>query len=315
MKTSRSHGFTLIELLVVIAIIAILAAILFPVFAQAREKARQISCTSNLKQVALAFLQYQQDYDEACPIAYNGSYSYSKFTAPLYNTTVQPIGQPTGIAAELQPYIKTWDVFTCPDDHPMSLRDAQNYGKIPKGMTNAKEVGHTWAWIYGTSYTITQQSESNPFFVTTATGYAISQGCTGVGATDSSTWGIPSPGRNCDVVADGEPITRQNILGWMGDGRDRPSTGYSILTVAAFARPSETRIMQESVKNFVDAPSDSGIAPIAHFHSDGTVQALADGHVRFLKSLAQFQSGCDGIDWSWDKAGSCNSMGLQRSAD
>src|SRR5580704_7489517 len=63
----RTAGFTLIELLVVIAIIAILAAILFPVFAQAREKARQTSCISNLKQIGLATLQYVQDYDETYP--------------------------------------------------------------------------------------------------------------------------------------------------------------------------------------------------------------------------------------------------------
>ena len=62
-------GFTLIELLVVIAIIAILAAILFPVFAKAREKARQASCQSNLKQIGLAFVQYTQDYDEKYPLA------------------------------------------------------------------------------------------------------------------------------------------------------------------------------------------------------------------------------------------------------
>jgi prepilin-type N-terminal cleavage/methylation domain-containing protein/prepilin-type processing-associated H-X9-DG protein len=68
----RSRGFTLIELLVVIAIIAILAAILFPVFAQARAKARQTSCTSNMKQASLAVLMYVQDYDETLPIgAYN----------------------------------------------------------------------------------------------------------------------------------------------------------------------------------------------------------------------------------------------------
>jgi prepilin-type N-terminal cleavage/methylation domain-containing protein len=63
----RKVGFTLIELLVVIAIIAILAAILFPVFAKAREKARQISCASNEKQLGLAFLQYEQDNDEMEP--------------------------------------------------------------------------------------------------------------------------------------------------------------------------------------------------------------------------------------------------------
>jgi len=68
MLKTRKSGFTLIELLVVIAIIAILAAILFPVFAKAREKARQTTCTSNEKQLGLAFAQYNQDYDENYPV-------------------------------------------------------------------------------------------------------------------------------------------------------------------------------------------------------------------------------------------------------
>jgi len=69
----KRQGFTLIELLVVIAIIAILAAILFPVLAKAREKARQASCLSNVKQLCLAVLQYAQDYDEKLNSCYGGT--------------------------------------------------------------------------------------------------------------------------------------------------------------------------------------------------------------------------------------------------
>ncbi|MCW3060744.1 MAG: prepilin-type N-terminal cleavage/methylation domain [Capsulimonas sp.] len=102
-------GFTLIELLVVIAIIAILAAILFPVFAQAREKARAISCISNLKQIGLGLIQYSQDVDEQLPPAWIG---YS--TDPAVN-----VGYP-GKARwmdVIQPYVKSTAIFSCPDSN------------------------------------------------------------------------------------------------------------------------------------------------------------------------------------------------------
>lgn len=96
------RGFTLIELLVVIAIIAILAAILFPVFARAREKARQSSCLSNVKQLMLAFMQYKQDYDERWPVMYWNS-SLNRW-------------EPYGIywGGEIAPYIKNTQIFLCP---------------------------------------------------------------------------------------------------------------------------------------------------------------------------------------------------------
>src|SRR3954466_13055402 len=82
----KKHGFTLIELLVVIAIIAILAAILFPVFARARSQARKTMCTSNMKQMALATMMYVQDHDETFPPRY-GSQSTG---LPSWIITIQP---------------------------------------------------------------------------------------------------------------------------------------------------------------------------------------------------------------------------------
>jgi prepilin-type N-terminal cleavage/methylation domain-containing protein/prepilin-type processing-associated H-X9-DG protein len=99
-------GFTLIELLVVIAIIAILAAILFPVFAKAREKARQASCLSNVKQLCLAVMQYAQDYDETLNSCYAAQDASATFRRWYY---AGPSNQ-----GMLYPYIKNSQVYDCP---------------------------------------------------------------------------------------------------------------------------------------------------------------------------------------------------------
>src|SRR5881275_859293 len=107
----QKRGFTLIELLVVIAIIAILAAILFPVFAQAREKARQATCMSNSKQWGLGSMMYIQDYDETFPKAYN-----------LVD------GKAAAWYTLLQPYVKNTQLVNCPSHTNDASRSPVGYG-------------------------------------------------------------------------------------------------------------------------------------------------------------------------------------------
>ena len=106
---NRRPAFTLIELLVVIAIIAILAAILFPVFARARDNARRSSCLSNMKQIGLGIMQYTQDYDERLPLGI-----YSTFT--------------TRWSDLIQPYTKSRQIFQCPSDSNATTPTRLSYG-------------------------------------------------------------------------------------------------------------------------------------------------------------------------------------------
>src|SRR6266542_3391406 len=105
----RNRGFTLIELLVVIAIIAILAAILFPVFAQAREKARMSACVSNLRQIGTALMMYVQDYDETYPyIRFHGDTAEKGRRTYVWKNAIAPYLKNKGVlACPFNPYSRT----------------------------------------------------------------------------------------------------------------------------------------------------------------------------------------------------------------
>src|SRR5581483_3686808 len=107
-KRNFQTGFTLIELLVVIAIIAILAAILFPVFSQAREKVRGASCLSNVEQLSKAYLMYLQDYDERFPP------HVTERTAPPGTPDTAEARLPFTYRYKLEPFLKNQQVFKCP---------------------------------------------------------------------------------------------------------------------------------------------------------------------------------------------------------
>jgi prepilin-type N-terminal cleavage/methylation domain-containing protein/prepilin-type processing-associated H-X9-DG protein len=146
MFTSRirlpKRGFTLIELLVVIAIIAILASILFPVFARARENARRASCMSNLRQIGLGVMQYTQDYDEKYPVATWGSWQ-----SPATYTTQNTDGMPgkkfivsDGTSAGtgnwvtwmdiIYPYVKSTQIFSCPSSTASPETPSYGYNRL-----------------------------------------------------------------------------------------------------------------------------------------------------------------------------------------
>ncbi len=185
----RPFGFTLIELLVVIAIIAILAAILFPVFARARENARRASCQSNLKQIGLGVMQYTQDYDEKYPQA------------------IRSFGGSSGGWAEtIQPYIKSTQVYKCPSDTgtPTDIPANQGYsdywynaalswnGVTTSAGTPRWDSSVSQAALLSSSLTVLAGDGSGT--VSHATGAYRSTGCgTGGASTDSGAApGVPA---------------------------------------------------------------------------------------------------------------------------
>ncbi len=173
-KTSK--GFTLIELLVVIAIIAILAAILFPVFAKAREKARQASCLSNLKQLSVGVLMYTQDYDETMP-------SFAQNTSNDDNWT-----KVTYWRGLIRPYVNNVKIYTCPSNPEYAWS-----GDVLEvaGDPNRGIGGYSYYIFFGLFHDVTTAEIESP-----ASTIMLSDGARGIDnprTINTMSWGLYNP--------------------------------------------------------------------------------------------------------------------------
>ena len=291
----KRKGFTLIELLVVIAIIAILAAILFPVFAQARERARLASCTSNLKQFMLGIMMYTQDYDENMPLAWKIK---GQTGVKITQTGEEGAGsRPQGLWNDIMPYVKSQEIFRCPNDLKYWGNKANNKtGGSAISVTRGK---YTYYEAMGQSYKFTKDNFSIPPEVLA--------------------------GSDKNGLDDGD-LEDMSVRGVGSSGAFAPPP--SPMPVAYFARPAETRVIRDfnaPWERYEGSPNgfEEGRPEEREAHTQGINVAFADGHVKLITSKARFQSLCDGPTLSPARNalpsddfnagdGSCNTGGVER---
>jgi prepilin-type N-terminal cleavage/methylation domain-containing protein/prepilin-type processing-associated H-X9-DG protein len=247
---NENRGFTLIELLVVIAIIAILAAILFPVFAKAREKARQISCLSNMKQLGLGFTQYSQDNDEKNP---NGINIY----APGGN----------GWAGEVYPYVKSVQVFKCPDDSTGNLV----FVSYAYNSNNTIPTGDVLKGV--DSYSIAQyNAPAKTVLLAEVKGNSY-------GAGDTS-WS-PAGGGGETIYDNGSNGASPAGFGVRAWGSDTTNLGGA----GGYTSPVNLKWQTGYMRNSVNADHAAYDQPTGR-HTDGSNFLLADCHAKFLRGTA-----------------------------
>ncbi len=252
---STRKGFTLIELLVVIAIIAILAAILFPVFAQAREKARQTSCLSNQKQIGTALIMYVQDYDETFPAGerLNRAGSPGTLTADSPAAAFLHTGQ--GWAAQIYSLTKSGQALKCPDDSTSVVTDTAGNVLIPVSYVYNHNVANTPSLA-------AMNAPANTVVLTEVTNDQVNA-TTADEPTVNNPFHFSSTGDGLNLLAstDGSdvPSAQGGVLyetGWLG--------GYG--TTAGCVLPYPGLFKKQAGR-----------------HSDGAIFFMGDGHAKFFK--------------------------------
>jgi prepilin-type N-terminal cleavage/methylation domain-containing protein len=249
----NGRGFTLIELLVVIAIIAILAAILFPVFAQAREKARQTACLSNEKQIGLAILMYIEDYDEQFP---SGS-RYNPFNP-------NPLAIGLGWAGQIFPYTKNAGILKCPDDSTNSV-----------GATATLEALYPVSYSY--NYNIATHTADASLNAPSST-VVLSEVKNDVAdATAANEYGAKALPGIYSSVGDGI-----NILASTDTANSLPA----VQTIGNYTTVYETGILGGYTLANVPYPTYFDLSQsngTAGRHTGGSIYFLGDGHAKFFR--------------------------------
>ncbi|HWD41579.1 MAG TPA: prepilin-type N-terminal cleavage/methylation domain-containing protein [Fimbriimonas sp.] len=252
------RAFTLIELLVVIAIIAILAAILFPVFAQAKEAAKKTSCLSNMKQIDLAMVMYRNDNDGGFPELIPGG----------MNNLAGQVGEPSMWMGCINPYIKSIDIFRCPDSVVSKIGITYAERSTPSiGMNSYLGAYFNWYWdailkqpSIGGRYTFESNVQYQALTVLLTDGFDL----TFSGTTPRGYWIDPGVGKGVRFGLSDRHGAKQSNVAFV-DGHSKSYRTNSLLSQMAINSPETTdENSYEAMTNFnaaqviwdVDAPNE-----------------------------------------------------------